>query len=340
MKEAIITKGLKTTIRDVPIPEPQPDQVIIQVVVSGSNPKDWKIAELFPEYNDNSGDDIAGIVHSVGSDVWEFKKGDRVASFHEMMTPGGSFAEYAVGRQHTTFHLPKDVSFEDAATIPLAAMTAAYGMHSRLGLPDPWTPAKEPTPLVVYGGAAAVGAYAIKLANLANIHPIIAIAGRGEMFVESLIDRSKGDTIVDYRKGHKAVVQGIKDALNGQKLWHAFDATSEHGSYTNIAQVLEPTGHLTVVLPTEKYEGVPETVNLANTNVGAAFKDEKDYAYLMFRYFARGLAEAFFKPHPYEVIPGGLEGVQKGMENLRNGKASGVKYVFRIGETTSVKSAL
>ena len=112
MKEAIITKGLKTTIRDVPIPEPQPDQVIIQVVVSGSNPKDWKIAELFPEYNDNSGDDIAGIVHSVGSDVWEFKKGDRVASFHEMMTPGGSFAEYAVGRQHTTFHLPKDVSFE------------------------------------------------------------------------------------------------------------------------------------------------------------------------------------------------------------------------------------
>ena len=63
-------------------------------------------------------------------------------------------------------------------------MTAALGMHQRLGLPDPWTPATQPTPLVVYGGAAAVGSYAIKLAILANIHPIIAVAGRGEKFVE------------------------------------------------------------------------------------------------------------------------------------------------------------
>jgi NADPH2:quinone reductase len=41
MKEAIVTKGPKVTIKDVPIPEPKADQVIIQVVVSGSNPKDW-----------------------------------------------------------------------------------------------------------------------------------------------------------------------------------------------------------------------------------------------------------------------------------------------------------
>ncbi|KAH6639298.1 zinc-binding oxidoreductase-like protein ToxD [Boeremia exigua] len=340
MKEVIIAKGLKTTIQDAAIPEPQPDQIVIQVVVSGSNPKDWKIPDWIPDYNANSGDDIAGIVHSVGSNVWEFKKGDRVASFHEMMTPGGSFAEYAVGWQHTTFHLPKSLSFEDAATIPLAAMTAALGLHQRLGLPDPWTPATEPTPLVVYGGASAVGAYAIKLAVLANIHPIIAVAGRGEKFVEDLIDRSKGDTIIDYRKGNEAVVQGLKDALKGEKLWYAFDATSEHGSYTNIAQVLEPTGHLTTVLPGKTYEGVPETVKLTTTNVGASHKDDKDYAYIMFRYFARGLAEGFFKPHPYEVIPGGLAGVQTGLQNLKDGKASGVKYVFRIAETEGIKSAL
>lgn len=60
----------------------------------------------------NSGDDIAGIVHSVGANVWEFKPGDRVASFHEMVTPGGSFAEYAIGWQHSTFHIPKKTSFE------------------------------------------------------------------------------------------------------------------------------------------------------------------------------------------------------------------------------------
>lgn len=54
----------------------------------------------------NTGDDIAGIVHSVGSNVWEFKKGDRVASFHEMMTSGGSFAEYAVGWQVSSISNP------------------------------------------------------------------------------------------------------------------------------------------------------------------------------------------------------------------------------------------
>ncbi|KAF1916460.1 zinc-binding oxidoreductase-like protein ToxD [Ampelomyces quisqualis] len=333
MKQAIVAEGPKVTVQqDAPIPEPKADQVVIKVIVSGSNPKDWKMSYFVPGYKGNSGDDIAGIVHSVGSNVWEFKPGDRVASFHEMMTDGGSFAEYAVGWSWTTFHIPKSLSFEEASTIPLAAMTAAIGLHQRLGLPDPWTPAKEPIPLVVYGGAAAVGAYVIQIAQLANIHPIIAVAGRGEKFVEGLIDRSKGDTIVDYRKGDEAVVKGIKDALKGAELHYAYDATSEHNSYTNIVQVLEPTGHLTLVLPIKNHEGIPDTVQQTTTSVGEAHKGDKDFAYIYFRYLARGLAEGFFKPHPHEVIPGGLDGVEEGLRNLKEGKASGVKYVFRIGE--------
>ncbi|KAI8932317.1 hypothetical protein NX059_010512 [Plenodomus lindquistii] len=332
MKEVQIAKGTQATIKDVPIPEPNPDQLVIKVIVSGSNPKDWKLPEWFEGYNQNSGDDIAGIVHSVGANVWEFKPGDRVASFHEMMTPGGSFAEYAVGWQHTTVHIPKNISFEQAATVPLAALTAAIGLHVRLGLPDPWTPATEATPLVVYGGAGAVGAYTIQLARLANIHPIIAVAGRGEKFVEGLIDRSKGDTIVDYRKGDEAVVQGIKDALKGAKLNYAFDATSEHNSYVNICKVLEKDGHLTLVLPGKQYDGIPATVKKTETNVGSAHKDDKNYAHVVFRYIAKGLAEGWFKPHPHEVVPGGLEGVEQGLKNLKEGKASAVKYVFKIGQ--------
>jgi NADPH2:quinone reductase len=297
-----------------------------------SNKTNRKIPEWIPDYSANSGDDIAGIVHSVGSSVWEFAPGDRVASFHEMMTPGGSFAEYAVGWSWTTFRIPHTLSFEDAATLPLAAMTAAIGLHQRLGLPDPWTPAKESIPLVVYGGASAVGAYAIKLACLANIHPIIAVAGRGEKFVEGLIDRSKGDTIVDYRKGDDAVVSGIKDALKGAKLHYAYDAVSEHNSYTNIVQVLEPAGHLTLVLPGKQYEGIPDSVQKTVTTVGEAHKGDKEFAYVYFRYLARGLAEGWFTPHPYEVVEGGLEGVEGGLRNLKEGKASAVKYVFKIGE--------
>jgi len=64
----------------------------------------------------NQGDDIAGIVHAVGENVTEFKPGDRVAAFHEMTKPGGSYAEYALSWQHTTFHVPKKTSFEGTAT--------------------------------------------------------------------------------------------------------------------------------------------------------------------------------------------------------------------------------
>jgi NADPH2:quinone reductase len=111
MKEAIIHKGPVVEIIDSSIPNPEPDQVVTRVVVSGSNPKDWKRPELGGG-GLNQGDDIAGVVHTVGSDVLEFKPGDRVAAFHQIMAPGGSYAEYAVSWAHTTFHIPKKTSFE------------------------------------------------------------------------------------------------------------------------------------------------------------------------------------------------------------------------------------
>ena len=63
----------------------------------------------------NQGDDIAGYVHAVGSNVVEFRPGDRVAAFHQMLTPGGSYAEYALSWACTTFHLPDRTTFEGKA---------------------------------------------------------------------------------------------------------------------------------------------------------------------------------------------------------------------------------
>ncbi|KAK8016920.1 hypothetical protein PG993_015109 [Apiospora rasikravindrae] len=343
MKECIILKGPTVKIVDSPIPEAKrPNDVVIKVVVSGSNPKDWKCAEWM-DVEVNQGDDIAGIVHEVGSDVTEFKKGDRVAAFHEMLAPGGSYAEYAVAHQHTTFHIPSSTSFEAAAAIPLAAMTSAVGLYLRLQLPQPWTPAREPTPLVIYGAASSVGAYAIQLARRSNIHPLICVAGASTAHVESLIDRSQGDTIVDYREGDEAVQAGIRKAVPANtKLLHAFDAVSEHNSYVNLGKVLSvPEGddekaRLTLVLPGKVYEGIPGHVEQSTTMVGDVHGDHQDFGHVYFRYLARGLLEGWFKPQPQEVIPGGLGGVQKGLENLRDGKARGVKYVFRIAETEGV----
>lgn len=112
MKEAVIDRNLAVTVRDMAIPTPQAGQVLIKVVVSGSNPKDWKIPRVFPSDAMNHGDDIAGYVESVGTGVTAFKKGDKVAAFHEMRTANGSYAEYAIAWEHTTFHLPEKTSFE------------------------------------------------------------------------------------------------------------------------------------------------------------------------------------------------------------------------------------
>lgn len=80
MKEAIVSKGPKVEIVDSPIPKPNAGQVLIKVVYSGSNPKDWKRPDSFDPHN--SGDDIAGIVEEVGENVYEFQKGEFIDCKH------------------------------------------------------------------------------------------------------------------------------------------------------------------------------------------------------------------------------------------------------------------
>ena len=119
MKEAVIDKSVSVHIRDVDIPTPQPGQVLIKVVVSGTNPKDWKLPKWRPADPMNQGDDIAGYVAEVGEGVQKFRKGDKVAAFHEMMSPHGSYAEYAIAWEHTTFHLNEKTTFEGMFNPPI-----------------------------------------------------------------------------------------------------------------------------------------------------------------------------------------------------------------------------
>ena len=368
MKEALVDSETKVRIIDSPIPVPQPDQVVTKVVVSGSNPKDWKYP-AFAKKAANSGDDIAGFVHAVGSNVVEFRPGDRVAAFHEMRRPGGSYAEYAVSWSHTTFHIPKKTTFEgnvfcamnfvcladtttEAATLPLAAMTAAFGLYQRLSLPLPWHPTTERLPLIIYGAATAVGSFAIQMAVQSNIHPLICVAGRGIAHVEKLIDEKKGDVVLDYRKGKETLVQNMKAAVQhaGRPVEYAFDCVSEHNSFQNICEVLDNAkGQITLILPTMDYSDIPDTITKSITMVGSAHGNKEwqdkagtlvgneDFAYSFFRYFSRGLDKGYFKPHPYEVVHGGLGGIQTGLQNLRDGKASAIKYIFRLAETEGLE---
>ena len=275
------------------------------------------------------------MVHSVGKNVFEFKPGDRVAAFHRMNTPGGAFAEYAVAPAVTTFHIPKTTSFEEAATIPLAAMTAALALFIRLDLPQPWSQGRQDGkegkpvgPLLIYGAASAVGAYAIQLAKRANIGPIIAVAGRGIPFVQTMLGPE--DSIVDYRKGNDSVVSEIKAALKGQKLKYTLDAVSDKGSFQNASKVMDG-GHITLVLPGNDHSTIPSTIGHSITRVGLVYAEQSDFGMAWYRLFSKGLLQGWLKGHPYEVR-GGLEAVSGALKDLKAGKNSGTKYIFKVAD--------
>jgi NADPH2:quinone reductase len=159
--------------------------------------------------------------------------------------------------------------------------------------------------------------------------------------VETPGDKSKGDMIIDCRKDDEAVVEGIKAAIpSGEKLMHAFDAIGEKGISLNICKELSiEGGKITNVLG---FEGtVPDGVERSWTSVGSVYKEASDFGFAWFRMFDRGLQEGWFKAHPQEVVLGGLGGIQQVLTNLKEGKASAVKYVFRVADTHGVpKSSL
>ncbi len=249
-------------------------------------------------------------------------------------------------------------------------MTAALSLHQYLRLPSPFTPtlpsaSASPTPLLIYAGASAVGAFAIKLARLSNIHPIITVAGNGIPYVHTLLDSAKGDTVIDYRLGDDAVVKGIKDAVKrtcGEqgKLKYAFDAATVQSSWSNIANAMDPEGAVTFVLPDFLGKGLPVTLKSSMAYVGSVHKDKEgmaeatkafagkmqyegesalgtqDFGFVWFRLLSRGLQEGWMTGHPYEVVDGGLGGLERALGDLKAGKVSAKKFVIRIGETEGV----
>ena len=311
----------------------------------------------------NSGDDVAGFVHAVGTNVTDFHIGDRVAALHELGAPGGSYAEYALVWDWTTMHLGDHVGFEEAATVPMAALMASIGIFGMLEVAaGPWARFQagggDEKPLAIYGAASAVGAYAVKIAKLVGVQPLVCVAGNGIPFVETLLGES--DTIIDYRNGNDAVVEEMRRALKGKELKYAFDATSEHGSYDNLSQVLANNGKLTLVLPfPEILKEIPPHIQQSTTMAGSLWKDlstdeerdnsalgklgiekgGKEFGLMFSALIARWLNDGMLKPHPHEVVAGGLRGVETALKALRGGKVSAMKYVVRIADTPDLGGA-
>ncbi|KAM3150618.1 hypothetical protein ABEW05_009038 [Botrytis cinerea] len=329
MREVIVhpSPEIWTEITEVEIPQPGPDDVVIKVVVAGSNVKDWLHLKALKK-SLNSGDDIAGFVHSIGTHVQtknEYSLGERVAAFHPMMNPHGAYAEYAVAPIHTVVKLPDIITFEEAATIPLVATTAALSLFRRQHLPPPWSPRADivPLPLIIYGASSSLGTFAVKLARASNIHPIIAIAGGRSL-----------------------------------ECHHALDSISSNGTWIPISHMLAPSfspqspSYLSVVTGSNKYdeESIQTGIEVVYTMVGTAHtgvykpdmvkqpsdkefvKGDPEWVAVFFKYMSQMLEDGRLTGHPFDVIDGGLAGVGEGLRRLQRGQARGVKYVYKIGE--------
>ncbi|KAI1133260.1 GroES-like protein [Nemania abortiva] len=342
-KQVIIQPSIEAVeIIDTPIPTPKDNEVVIKVAACGSNPKDWKYP-LWKNWPHNSGDDIAGIVHSVGKDVYEFKPGDRVAAMHYFGKENGAYAEYSVAPDRLTFHIPQHVSFEAAATVPTAALTAAIALYADMKIPAPWevveSEVSKKAPILIYGITSAVGAFAAKLARLSGLHPIIGIAGRAGDYARTL-----ADYVVDYRQGEDAVVSSVEEILKkeglGSKVPHVFDAISEGGTLETTLRFLDANGGVvSTVLPPNLFAkdkenfAYPPGVTAINSALPRVHSTHVDFGYLWSRYLGKLLADGRLKAHPFEVVPGGLHGVLTGLQKLRDGEASAVKYVYRVEDT-------
>jgi NADPH2:quinone reductase len=236
-------------------------------------------------------------------------------------------------------------------------MTAGIALYRCQALPLPWSPRTSiapPLPLIVYGASSSLGCFAIKLARASNIHPIIAICGSSSQYVSTLLDTSKGDTVIDYRPGVEAMKAAVKEALGPLEAFHALDAISSNGTWVPLAQMVSPDGgRVSVVSGANAYNeaDIPAGVEIKYVYVGTAHygayvstmpkqpadkeavESAVEFAYVFFRYIARLLAKGKFEGHPYTVVPGGLGGVERGLQMLKAGEVRGKKLVYRIEET-------
>ncbi|KAK4954292.1 hypothetical protein LTR10_007722 [Elasticomyces elasticus] len=323
MKEAQVDVDANVALHAVPIPQLQdPHHILIKVIVSGCNPKDWKMPA------------------------------DRVAALHQLGAPHGSYAEYSLVLDHVVFHIG-DRSFEEAAAILMAYYMASIGLFGMLGMPTTWqnhaqnhTSRDWATPLVIYGASGAVGSAAVQLAQSAHLHPLICIAGAsGKAVVEPLIDNSKGDVLIDYREGAEEVVEQMRNALYGYELCCASDCASEKGASANICQVLRPGGRISLVLPSG-VKDVPSGFETSTTMIGglwAGFNNKtgahgamrfdggREFGYCYSALIGYWFREGRLHVQKPEVVESGLLGVEKALKSLREGKNRGVKYVETPG---------
>lgn len=175
-------------LEQAPIPQPQAGQVLVRIFASGVNPADWKFrAGLAKAYRPLifpwvPGLEAAGVVEAVGEGVSAFHPGQAV--FGPMQ---GSYAEYTVAQASDLQPRPENLTFTEAAAVPIGALTAWGAVIDGVKVESGWR-------VLVHGAAGGVGLFAVQLARWKGAHVIGTASNRNLEFVRSL----GAEQVIDY----------------------------------------------------------------------------------------------------------------------------------------------
>jgi NADPH:quinone reductase-like Zn-dependent oxidoreductase len=217
-------------ITDVEKPVPNDNEVLIKVHAASVNPYDWHfmrglpyvlrlVAGMRKPKDTRLGADVAGQVEAVGRNVTHFSAGDEVFG-----TCRGAFAQYARASESTLVTKPKGVTFEQAASAPIAALTALQGLRDKGHV----QPGQK---VLINGAAGGVGTFAVQIAKSFGANVTGVCSTRNVEMVRSI----GANQVLDYT--HEDFTQ------SGQRYDIIFDAVGNH-SLSACRRVLNSKGIL------------------------------------------------------------------------------------------------
>lgn len=184
-------------LKEVEQPTHRDNEVLIKVCAASANPADWHVMRgdpfimrlafgLFSPKYKILGADIAGRVESVGINVKQFQKGDEVFG---SLSEFGGFAEYACASERELVLKPAEITFEEAASVPIAAITALQGLrdHGRI---------KQGQKVLINGASGGVGTFAVQIAKAFGAIVTGVCSTRNLDIVRSL----GADHVIDYTR--------------------------------------------------------------------------------------------------------------------------------------------
>ncbi len=219
---------------DVEKPQIKSDQMLVKVHATSVNPIDWKIRsgmiQLLTGYNFPLilGFDVAGVVEEVGNSVTNFQVGDSIYAYLDSL-PGGAYAEYAAVSERAACLLPNTMSYEQAAAVPLAALTALQALRDSGEI----QPGQQ---VLINGASGGVGSFAVQIAKALETEVTAVCSTKNVELVETL----GADYVIDYTQ---------KDFTQDTKQYDIiFDAVAKE-SFSRCQNILKPNGIYVTTLP-------------------------------------------------------------------------------------------